>query len=186
MNRLNKEDFMGKRKLKVKVKVLKQVDNVEIYELNEYNMLSFCNFITRFLENNKETLEKGQVSYTLDDRIEILNMFTNINLENFKKTEIVEILMSPSEDVINVEEELLNIIIPELIEKTSKEGLDNLVNMDIEEQREVIEQVKKENNEDVDTERVLEELKKEKERQLKLKKKEELEKQIRELELGDE
>ncbi|WP_039241057.1 hypothetical protein [Clostridium botulinum] len=184
MNRLNKEDFMGKRKLKVKV--LKQVDNVEIYELNEYNMLSFCNFITRFLENNKETLEKGQVSYTLDDRIEILNMFTNINLENFKKTEIVEILMSPSEDVINVEEELLNIIIPELIEKTSKEGLDNLVNMDIEEQREVIEQVKKENNEDVDTERVLEELKKEKERQLKLKKKEELEKQIRELELGDE
>ncbi|MCD3340264.1 hypothetical protein G8T81_14245, partial [Clostridium botulinum C/D] len=110
----------------------------------------------------------------------------NINLVNFKKTEIVEILMSPSEDVINVEEELLNIIIPELIEKTSKEGLDNLVNMDIEEQREVIEQVKKENNEDVDTERVLEELKKEKERQLKLKKKEELEKQIRELELGDE
>nr|WP_307906142.1 hypothetical protein [Clostridium botulinum] len=143
MNRLNKEDFMGKRKLKVKVKVLKQVGNVEIYELNEYNMLSFCNFITRFLENNKETLEKGQVSYTLDDRVEILNMFTNINLENFKKTEIVEILMSPSEDVINVEEELLNIIIPELIEKTSKEGLDNLVNMDIEEQREVIEQVKK-------------------------------------------
>lgn len=186
MNRLNKEDFMGKKKLEVKAKVLKQVGNVEVYELNEYNMLNFCNFMTRFLESNKETLEKGQVSYSLDDRIGILNMFTNINLENLKKAEIIEILMSPSEDVISVEEELLNIIIPELIEKTSKEGLDNLVNMDIEEQKEVIEQVKKENNEDVDTERVLEELKKEKERQLKLKRKEELEKQIRELELGDE
>src|SRR3712207_5894053 len=114
MNKFSKEDFMGKRKLEIKAKVLKQVGNVEVYELNEYNMLSFCNFMTRFLENNKETLEKGQVSYNLDDRIEILNMFTNINLENFKKTEIIEILMSPSEDVINVEEELLNIIIPEL------------------------------------------------------------------------
>ncbi|NFD87603.1 hypothetical protein FDJ70_07360 [Clostridium botulinum] len=186
MNKFNKEDFMGKRKLEIKAKVLKQVGNVEVYELNEYNMLSFCNFMTRFLENNKETLEKGQVSYNLDDRIEILNMFTNINLENFKKTEIIEILMSPSEDVINVEEELLNIIIPQLIEKTSDEGIDNLVNMDIEEQRELIEQVKEESNENIDTEQALEELKREKERQLKLKRKEELERQIRELELGDE
>jgi len=58
--------------------------------------------------------------------------------------------------------------------------------MDIEEQRELIEQVKEESNENIDTEQALEELKREKERQLKLKRKEELERQIRELELGDE
>ncbi|EDS77142.1 conserved hypothetical protein [Clostridium botulinum C str. Eklund] len=187
MNKLNKESFMGKRTVDTKPQLLKQVGNVEIYKLNEYNMLSFCNFMTSFLESNKKTLEKGQVSYNLEDRIEILNMFTNINLENFKKAEIIEILISPSEDVINVEEELLHMIIPELIEKTANEGVDKLINMDTNKQREMIEEVKKENNENINTEQVLKELQETKELQLKLKKKAELEEQIKELGLdGDE
>lgn len=144
--KLNKEDFLGKKRVDVKPIILKKVGKVDIYKLTEYNVLEFCNFASKFLQDNKTLLEKGEVYYTVEDRIKVLNMFTNINLQNFNKNDIIEILINSSEDVLNVETELLQETIPNLIKKSAEDGLEEILKMSETEQIGMVKQIKKDTN----------------------------------------
>lgn len=179
--KLSKENFMGKKKINVSPILLKTIGDVEIYELSEYNLLEFCNFMIKFLDNNKDSLEKGEMYYTIDDRLAILNMFTNINLQNFSKNDILEILISPSLDVEECEKQLLQEIIPELINKASEDGMEQLLNMSKDEQLSVIKQIKQETDVDVNENEILKGLDQYKQKQELIRKKEEIEKQLKEL-----
>lgn len=142
-SKLNKEDFLGKKRINIKPVILKIIGNVELYKLTEYNILEFCNFATEFLQDNRELLEKGEAYYTMEDRIKVLNMFTNINLQNFNKNDIIEILINSSDDVLKAETELLHEIIPDLIAKSAKDGLEEVLKMSETEQVDMVKQIKK-------------------------------------------
>lgn len=157
-SKLNKEDFLGEKRINIKPVILKTIGNVELYELTEYNILEFCNFATKFLQDNKKLLEKGEAYYTIEDRIKVLNMFTNVNLQNFNKNDIIEILINSSDDVLKAETELLHEIIPDLINKSAKDGLEEVLKMSEIEQVDMVKQIKKDTGIEINEKNLLKDI----------------------------
>lgn len=131
---LNKNKFINKNN---KNKLSKKVNfgEVKILELDAKRIDDFIKFLDKLRQEGK-TFD-NRVEFDFEDICTLFIMFTNINLKNFSKKDILEILCNPSADIIKCQEYLVNehfsLVLNEVdksidtVSKMSKEESDKLI-----------------------------------------------------------